>query len=422
MDLFLLLINSLLYLFILYQMKRRYGLFNIGTLYMVFYTMSAILAIHLYGYYYHRLYSWDGQNLFCLIYLLFFIVLFINLLNKYKFSNKQIAHPPGQFINPLCVSIILVSLIDIIDIWENFSTGIILLLTDEEYGNELYLMLNDSVHSVGSREGNVLNVLSTIGKSIAPLLLVYYLTRPGKNLFITIGLIAATLMSFMHGISVGSRHALVSGLMNLIAGFYLLRHFYSNKTMTWLRPIAIGAVSVIVLSFGILTISRSNATHEGKTFAFVESYVSQSFLYFGKYGFDNGERRDGDRIVPLIKSIFVKDVARSYVDREQKFKHMKIRENVFVTFVGDCVFDFGVIGGALFLFLLYYTFKAFLNKKGKILYFDQIIILYLICNLLNGFYLWPFSDFGGNLKLFTLLLLVFFFNLTRKQTHVYKPA
>ena len=145
-------------------------------------------------------------------------------------------------------------------------------------------------------------------------------------------------------------------------------------------------------------------------------------MYFGKYGFENGETRDGDRIMPLVKSIFVKDVARSYVDRESKFKHMKIRENVFVTFVGDCVFDFGVLGGALFLFLLYFAFKSFLNNTGKVLYLDQLIILYMVCNLLNGFYLWPFSDFGGNLKLITLFLLVFFFNLTRKQSHVQKSA
>ncbi len=406
MDLFILVCNAALFFVFAFYYKKRWGFGNLGVLYVFFYAASAAFACHLYATVYNP--KWIGINPLCLLYMMFFIIVFAKFLMKETSVNCPIAHPPVFYMLPIYVIVILLSLSGIVEVWENFHTGIISLAVDESYGQELYSELNTSVHTadVGG-DTNVLSVLSNITKGIAPILFLYYLTTSHKKIWIVIGLGLSSMVTFMLAISSGSRSAIVQQLMSISAAAFFLWKYYNKKTKRISFPILIAIFSVIIAGFMFITLSRSNATHGGNTFEFIESYAAQSYLFFGSKGFKNEQIRNGDRTIPLLKSIFTDDVARSYAERERKYTKMAAPESVFSSFVGDCVFDFGIIGGSLFLAIFYALLASFFKKRKRkqVLYVDQIIIIYLVAYLLNGFYLWPFSDYGGNLFLVTSLLI-----------------
>lgn len=370
------------------------------------------------------LFSWVGINLPPLLFLQFFIVLFSSLLCKLHNNAIYICHPPTKLMTIIYIFIILFSLLNIFEIINNFSKGFILLATDSSYGQEIYAETTEKM--VYSKNTNnvvsIIGVISNIAKNIAPLFLCYYLTEKKYNLFILIGLGLASFVSYMYAISMGMRSVIILNSLSFLAFFFFLKKFISTKAYRILKKGLIIFGGIIILGFYFITTSRSEHRGDDSSFEFIESYAAQSFLYFGKYGFDNGEQiRNGDRTMPFIKSIFsTEEVARSTYERRLKYDQMKINESVFVTFVGDFVFDFGIFGGAIVMSLLYLIYRHFLKyQKKKFLHIDQIVVAYLVIYTLCGFYLYPLSDYAGNIMLLSLLLIAVFFKLLRRDERIY---
>ena len=418
MDELFLVINAIGYLLIFYQLKRKFGLGNIGVLYFLFYTILSVMSIHLFIVGEPNLFNWKDINILPLLYQQFFIAIFCIVLAKVDSKAEYAAQPKSNILYFVYIFVITFSLLDLINVWEDFSTGIVMLATDDQYGAELYNELSEMVYSTRSGPKQYISVVANITKHLAPILFLHYLANPKKNMFILIGLGCSSVVAIMSAISIGSRLGIVQEVMNIIGGMWLMRRFYSRRVIAWMRPIAVAFGTIVLVGFLSITLSRANKKNDS-VLLFLESYASQSFLYFGSHGFSNEQIRYGDRTIPLLKSIFVKDVARSYIDRVDKYKKMKINEKVFVSFVGDCVFDYGIIGGTIFLLLLYTLFRVLLFPPGKLLYFDKIIAAFMLIWLLNGFYAWPYSDFGGNLSFISLLFLACFFRKSRKS-YVYK--
>ena len=417
LDIIVLIVNSFNWLFVAYIIKKRYGYNNIGVFYLLFYSFLSVLSIHIYLTMVPKEIPCEGISLLPLIYMELFIVLFSTLLVKHDTRDKLLIQPPSLVFNVLCIVVIILSLLEVRDILQNFAVGFTQLLVDDEYGAGLYDVLSrEVVHSArDSGPLQYLAVLSNQAEAIAPVLFLFYLTRPKRNILITIGLALATFITFAFALSTGRRSSIIQQLFSMGVMFLYLRHYYSTKVIKYIRPVFLSVIGIIMTGFMFLSISRANS-FGGSVVSFFERYAGQSFLYFGKYGFDNGEIRNGDRTFPLVKSIFTKDVARSYYDRESKYTKMKINESTFVTFVGDFVFDYGIIGAAIVLFFIYLLLRQLLIGCRKILYFDQVLIVYLLINILNGFYLYPLCDFAGNMFFFSLIILSMFFKSFRIKT------
>ncbi len=412
MDEIYLLINIVIYLIVLIAMIKKYSLKNVGVLYFLFYTIIAVLAFHLFTHTKPILYSWDNINPFALLYQQFFIALFCFLLAETECKYIFIKHSNSFQMNVLYILVIFFSLIDVVEVIKNFYNGMIMMSLDDTYGAQLYSELNESMHMGRKSAGNYISVISNVAKGIAPLLMLFYLTNPQKNKYILFGLVLSSLMSLMFGVSIGSRFIVVHNMLNLVGGLLFLLKYYSTAVKKWLRPIALVVLGVFFAAFTMITFSRAN--NQYNPIEIVENYAAQSILYFGSHGFNNGETREGERILPLIKSVFVDDVARSYNERLIKFKKMEINERVFVSFVGDCVFDFGILGAAVFLFLIYLILTRLLKNSPTVLRTQSFIIIYICISLLNGFHLWPYPDYGGNLLLISLFLLYIYTYVDRK--------
>jgi len=418
LDIIVLLFNAINWLAVVFYVKKHYGFRNVGAFYIYFYALLSIIAVHLYITLVPRDLPCDGISLFPLLYLEFFVVLFASILVKHDSSERKLIEPPTTILNLLCIVVVILSLLEIRTIMQDFTAGFAQLLVDDEYGAGLYDTLSrEVVHSArASGPKSYISVLSNQAEALAPVLFLFYLAKRNRNLAITIGLALATFITFAFALSTGRRSTIIQRLFSMGVTYFYLRKYYSHRVIAVARPILISVVGIILTGFLLISISRVNS-FGGNLFTFFERYAGQSYLYFGKYGFDNGEIRNGDRTFPLVKSLFTSDVARSYYDREAKYTKMKINESTFVTFVGDFVFDYGILGGALVLFILYFFLRRLLIGSRKLLYFDQILIVYLLINILTGFYLYPFSDFGGNLVFLILIILSLFFRTLRLSSN-----
>lgn len=415
MDLAVLWLNAILWAIVFIASIKRYGFYNAGNLVLAFYFVLMIIAVHLYTVP-SLTKSFEGQNLFYLLYLLAFSLLFIRPLQKVSSVSIQ-QLPSLSRINAVCIVVITFSLLGIGAIYQDFSSGIIKLLTDEDYGASLYHELSQSDGLASSRKGagNYISVISNVMQTLAPFLFLYSLSDKRISKYVIIGLGLSTFVVFMKNISIGSRVGIVQVLLEMLFFYFFIKRFYSEKVKRYLSPILLAFVLVIGAAFASITLSRSKYSKEDSPIVFVERYASQSVLNFGKYGLEPGGCRYGDKTFPLVKSLFTSNVARSYYDRMNKYKNLKLDESNFILYPGDFIIDFGVIGGTLVL-LFFYTFFCTFLKGKHILRFSQIIIVYLLMAFLSGFYQYPFSDYLGNMKLIAFILLALYFhNLENKK-------
>ena len=408
MDCFVLILNAVLWGSIFLILYNRYGLKNIGVLFFGFYTLINLFAPHYY------LISdenskYQGQNLFFLLYLLFFIFLFCLPLIKLDNQNKVLVVKKRKSIITISIIISILGLIGINDILTNFYQGMIRLSLDDSYGASLYHDLRMSMDEGKSGASNYMAVFTNIARSISPLFFFIYLTFPKKNRILLIGLFLSSISTLLHGVSIGSRFAIIDGLMCMIFMLIFMWKYYNKEIKKILFLIIISVFSIIILGFVFISLSRSNKIQSNPS-QFFEKYITTSVLNFGKYGLDNGEIRNGDKTAPLIKSLFSSDVARTYKMRLEKYRKMKINESSFSTFIGDFVFDYGVLDATLIMLLMVYFFYRGINAPpmGKI-YTSQIILVYFLISILNGFYAYPMSDYLGNMKALILIGLYFFF-------------
>lgn len=409
-DLTSLTINAIIWIITSVFLIKRYSYKNSGVIVVIFYTIISLFAIDLYvrrpnG----TLYPWSHISIIPLLLLLIFIVLFSLLIIKAS-SYSLFKRPSKKFITIIAISVSILSLLNIYEIINNFSTGLMLLATDSDYGNEIYSQTTEKfIYNFHRSDGvNIIGTLSTLAKKMAPMIFLIYLSYRKKNKLLLIALALSTFTSYMYSVSMGMRSAIIQDLLSIILFYIFIKRFYSKRTIYWFNRIVGCFLGIIICGMILITISRVNAHIGGRSSVYenAESYASQGIIYLGAYGLDNGnEIRNGDRTFPLIKSIFSDDVARDVMERRLKYNKMKINDSVFCTFVGDFIFDYGIIGGTFVLFILYLIYKGLLKGYKRSIDFSQIIIIYLLSYMLVGFYLYPLDGYAGNIFVISIILL-----------------
>ena len=146
LDTIALIINALCWVFASRLYVNKNKLSNLGSIYILFYTLLSLMAIHLY-YDHPDSDPYDGQNIFGLLYLFLFILLFCVPLIRVS-DNKVLVHQKGRTVAYMAIAITILSVIGIFEDLENFGTGMFMLATDDEYGAELYSELRNNSGSL----------------------------------------------------------------------------------------------------------------------------------------------------------------------------------------------------------------------------------------------------------------------------------
>lgn len=357
-------------------------------------------------------------NILSLLY--FFIAFCITLKpvsNCARITPGSIVEPSKPFFTAFMLFVALITLIRFPGLISNISRNFILMLYDTSYLSGRYEeMANAGVSGFSTGSYNVVPILGGMIDEIAVFLLMYYLTRPNRKLWITVVLFIASVLSPLGALVQARRGSMAFAILSFGAYYLLFKDCFTYKIKTIVRRIIIVVVAAITCGMTIITISRFSKSYMDDNYATYSMvyYVGQPMHYFCETIDPNGCRW-GDRTIPLFKSI-ITDGAYTYSARTTKYQSMKLGEEVFSTYFGEILLDFGPILGFLFLLLLI----GFLNKLGpgaktQFQFYELIPIMMVIDLLICGWTQSPFSDVGGNLHFIFILLMYLFFKLSAHQ-------
>lgn len=360
--------------------------------------------------------NFEDITLFPFIYLYLMLMLaFFPVLRYDPQSIKKVQMPNKTLMNGFIFIFVVCSMTKLINIIPNFVSGVTKILIDSAAGLDMYhdaLIENENIGN-----GTITNLPSIIANAMGDvgiLMAFYYLTLPKPKKLVAIGLLLSCVVTILESIASAQRGPAIERLLVMLITFFALRTFYPDKVQKVARRVGIVAIILISLPMVAVTISRFER-EEGGAGASTFYYLGQQNLYFNSYALDDGGIRYGDRTFPVFKRMLGFDnVPQNYAQRRAKYPNLKINDEVFSSFVGDFVIDFGPII-AVIIFLIFFLYsKEHTKPQSGILPFHRLLLLHFIMCICmqGGLKLYPYSDLGGNLKLIMFIMCYIAFKVS----------
>ena len=403
---------SLIFLFY-YRIKKT---FDCGGFILLTYIVYSICSYRLLN---SEYYSFNRLSVFPYVYLFFCMLIGIYPILKADFSGRyEVVSPSLKVTNCICLIFITSSFANSPSSIMKFSEGIRLLLVDSTAGNDMYEATNEYSKSTGDGITNIFAIFTGAFSNIGIFMMFYYLTLNKINHLILWGLIVSCLLLLIAGISSGQRGPVIEPLLLMVATYFMFEnyiHKFYRKVIRFLGIILIVLISIPIIAITLSRFDNSVSDPLESTYF----YVGQQNLYFNNYALDDNGIRYGDRTIPLFKRLLlIPDVPKNYWERRIKYPHLKVNDEVFITYVGDIAIDFGPII-CLILFLLYFCLipdkTSFMNGRIEL---HKLVLLHMIVYLctIGGLKLYPLADVHGNLK-----VIVYFacYYLIKNQLKMY---
>ena len=403
MDSLLIGIYIVLWVVTLYVYQRKRKTFDAGSFILVLYLLTAIASYLLYG---DEFYGSSFRGLSLFTFLLLFVLLFMGAYPVLKYDGRK-----KNLVTPNKGLIVIISLVFIVSSLMSVSST---LQREAMEGNE------NMGHGGLS---NIFSVLITALTNISALFLFYLIKYYRDNKLLVWSMAFSFVLLFMRYISMGTRGAVVEFLLLLIVSYMLMKPYYSDKITSAVNKILV--VFAILVSIPIIAISVSRFSNQTGTSGVGSStlyYGGQGNLYFNKYALDNNGIRYGDRVIPLFKRMaFISNVPHNFWERRAKYPRLKINDEVFVTFAGDFLLDFGPLFGSFIIIFFSLLFLQITRARGNLIGFHKLIILHMIAIICSqgAIKLFPLSDVGGNLQIIVYILSYFAFKYLK---HNVKPT
>ena len=312
---------------------------------------------------------------------------------------------------------------------EPFFENLKIILTQNAQYSDAYEALRDGDISIMdyigfSTIGKTLNGWSGMFKIPAVVLFFFYLSQRYKMMSIGLGIVV--LHYFLMGVSTGQRgQFIIMGLLCVLC-FTLMINTYSKAMIKKVFRYFLFLSMPFIFLFAAITISRYDAKgsqQQKSIMQWVLLYVSEGPIKFNTQMYYEDHNTNGDVNFCYIKSLLGLETYTTYEERDQHYLAKNGRRiEVFYTFVGDFVSDFGIVGAGLgCLVLSIITFCLFRVKNG-IIAIDKFMIILFLCHMyVIGFtanvYRAYFMQKGVFIMLF--LCLIMFYNrqcfLNKKQ-------
>ena len=341
---------------------------------------------------------------FIYLYLMLMIALSPAIYVHFHPTNK-IEDPNSRIPYLVSIIIIIASFLLLPDIISNFADGFVKLFTDVDAGKDAYSEQIEEVQDGGG--SGISNLTAIIYNSLMDFpafMTFYFLTKEKKNVWLISGLFFAVLVGLLLPIMRGQRGGVVMCTLTLFLAYMMYRNYLSAKVNKFVKLVGIILVIMVSLPIAAITISRFGSDNVGPGVGgYINWYVGQGNLYFNNYAFDNGGIRYGDRTINLFKRIIYPDTPQNYDERRWKYRNLNIDDNLFTTFVGDFVIDFGPILATVIFIVFSYFVLVNIRTRGDTIKLHQLVLLYFsmcIC-MQGGMTLFSFSD-TSNLRIITI--------------------
>ena len=318
---------------------------------------------------------------------------------------REIEPPHTSILAITSIIIIISSILLVPDIIANFGTGLVKLFTDTDAGKDAYMEQAKEAEDTGSGISNIPAIIYNALSDIAIFLFFYFITLKKKNTWLILGLLFSILVGILEPIMHGQRGGVIAAVLTAIVGYAMFQQFISKKINRAIRLFGLSCIIAIAIPVAAITVSRFSNMGGGIA-GFLNWYVGQGNLYFNNFALDAGGTRNGDRTLNLVKRMIDPETPKNYTERRDKYHNLNIDDDIFSTFVGDIVIDFGPVT-TVFIFVFFNALVIYLIRpRDGTLKLHQVLLLYFtlcIC-MQGGMTLFSFSD-GGNLRIITLLLL-----------------
>lgn len=391
----------------LYSKKRH--LFDAGSCILCLYLIYAISSLLLYN---NHTYSYRFFNITYSPFMFLYLSLLISFLPILNFNTTKILYIQKTnmaLINIFACIFIITSAIDMLGRINTLSYGILSLFSNPSGGKDLYIQALSNRSEIGKGISNIFAIISNSFYNIGVLLLFYYCTLKKQKKLIIIGLSISCLFGILTYIATGQRGGFVKRLLTIVVTYFALKPYIDYKINRLIKKAGMIIIILAWFPFTALTLSRFGDNAGGANISIFD-YAGQPNLNFNKYAFDNNGIRYGDRTFPIFKKILgFQNVPDNFVERRNKYPRLRINDEVFITYIGDFVLDFGptVAFSIILLFTIVILFKTRVKQK-RILFHQLLLIHFVICICSQGGSLFSFAD-TGNLSIIIYLLAYWLF-------------
>lgn len=400
----------LLLVFIVYQKKKK--TFDTGGFLLLVYFIGSVFAVMI-----HEDKFGEPSFFIPVIYLFFALMISFTPFMKFNTKKTDVVFPVKKIITLLSWIFVISTLLGMATSSTNVIEGLQMVMLEETYGLDLYNNMTESVEGSGHFASNIPMIIMNAMYTFAALLLFVNMTYEKKNKLL-ISLIAFCLFyGAIKYISIGERGGLVNRSLIVLVSYICMKDYLSESINKKVRKIGLVVGVLLLVPFMALTISRFGNTNEGTTNSLF-NYAGQGTVHFCQYALDNNGIRYGDRTVSLFKRIVgFPNTPHNFLERRAKYPQLKINDEVFSTFVGDFVIDFGPVLALLIIILfslLLTSMVKMCNKRMKFHYF--ILLHFSMCAIVQGVSLFQYSDSGNLTIIFYLLMYIYL-----KNANVYVP-
>ncbi len=232
---------------------------------------------------------------------------------------------------------------------------------------------------------------------------------PSKKLMNALLLVCSSFAAVI-SLLTASRTQVVYWAMMFIVIYMLFKNMFSNKLKKLVLTGAIAIGSLGVTYFTIVTIARFENTSLSAQEGLV-SYIGQPYLAFTNvYNHYTFDKITLNRTFPVTSKWVFGDKTFNITDyRERQTNRIGADTNVFYTYLGDAMLDYGKVGMILYSLLFYFICSLFFSStKKRELSLSKMIVLVLLLRVPTlGLFAYMYASVDYSVLLFGSLFMAF---------------
>ncbi|KAF2509239.1 oligosaccharide repeat unit polymerase [Flavobacterium zhairuonense] len=380
----LLIINSCLYFFAIFFYYKKKCSLDLGFFLLAAFFLSSVGSCWYYTYYVAS-HSYTNLTLLAFIYLFGLTIVCLLPILRQDMSNIRYVrtYQVSEFLTICSFIFAIASVIPFFQLISKISFGSVGLSLGKMYESN-----EDNASLLFSGVGKIsFSVIRHFG-DVVLVLWGYQLTLQKKNVFLLLGLSISLLTFLLFGFLSGSRGGILFNIVGIFSVFLILKNVLDKKIVRLITRW--GLISIIVIAFLFLLISISRFDYavsesddaENSFLRWISQYIGEGMMRFNHTIWNLNTYMDGAQNFNYFLDLFG-FISFSNYESLVNYYGMKLQTpvDVFYTFIGDFVIDFGILGAPVFCFILYWLLKKTMHfRKGGIEIW-QLIILIQFCHL-----------------------------------------
>ena len=414
-----LVINVLLYLFsLVYYVKKQNFSINVLAAIWGIWLVSSMMGIH---HFYSGIRDYSNLTILPFLVLWLYLVIFMYPIAKFKnhdhrffcLGNERLILYIGYFSILVCII--------------PFIENVYALMHGVGKDADLASYLSDLHDERQTGEPSLIFQYSQIGMfffkfipilyEVSFLLLFYSLSKEKVNLISVFAFLFVILDYNLYAFLVSGRSSLVYTILQMSLCYLLFRNSFSSVYKVIINKIVVTILLVATCLFLYITISRLtvNVNLDFSFVDFITWYAGEGTLNFNEYILNSNCSTEGDYTSPYFKTVLGLDTfEENYERREFWAGKTGIPQNIFYTFIGNFISDYGlIISLLLFLIFAYWSNKIINSYSGNTVPLHKLLLLIFLINVVSrGFCFFPYAGMSGNKMILYLVLWYLLFKIS----------